>query len=103
MKIKKIDVRDAVVAAQKSLQSMADLMGGHVLDLRLEEVELSEDKSLWVITLSFIIPISKESISNLGIFAAGESLKPERQYKRFEIDSETGQMKSMKIRDLSWT
>jgi hypothetical protein len=97
-----IDVRGAVVAAQKYLQSMADLIGGHVLEIRLEEVELSEDKSLWLITLSFIVPISKDSISNLGILA-GESLKPERQYKIFEIDSETGQMKSMKIRDLSWT
>ncbi|MEH1959359.1 MAG: hypothetical protein V7L05_05605 [Nostoc sp.] len=45
-----IDVKTAVNAAYEYIKSMQDMMGSSLGDLRLEEVELSEDKSFWLIT-----------------------------------------------------
>jgi len=54
-----IDVRKAVVATINYLESFKDLMGSGFEDLRLEEVELSEDKQYWLITLGFTLPRDK--------------------------------------------
>jgi len=48
-----LDVRSAVVAAQKHLASLEDMMVFKIQDLRLEETEISEDKKSWFITLGF--------------------------------------------------
>ena len=47
----KIDVKTAVLVAQNYLQSLQDVMGGNIEDLRLEEVEISEDEKHWFVTL----------------------------------------------------
>jgi hypothetical protein len=57
-------------------------------DLRLEEVELSDDGSQWFITLGY-----STSVDGLGIRSV-------RDYKIFTIDAITGEVKSMKIREL---
>lgn len=59
--------------------------------LRLEEVELSGQR--WMITLSF----TERFEQALNPFAGG---RRDRQYKLFDIDAETGEVKSMKIRQL---
>ena len=46
-----IDIRTAVSAAQTYIQSVQDLMGSSLQNLRLEEAEVSEDRRFWLITL----------------------------------------------------
>lgn len=83
---KKVNIQSAVRASQNFLTNMRSSIG-ELLDVRLEEVELSEDESAWLITLGFIRPSS-------GILTE----QPKREYRRFEIDTLTGDLKSMKIR-----
>lgn len=96
----KIDVRKAVLAAQNHLQSLQDMMGENIEDLRLEEVEISEDEKHWFVTLGFTVPrVKSESVNQLQI--AFSQLNPSsRKYKIFTIDSETGEVRAMKIREV---
>ncbi len=94
-----INVQQAVMAAQNYFKSIKTMMGKPIQDLRLEEVELSEDKKYWLITLGFNHPINTPK-NPLGIPGINEIPKFEREYKIFKIDSETGQVQSMKIREV---
>lgn len=62
-------------------------------NLLLEEVELTEDRKSWLITLSYDSPIQQSALD----IAIG---KKNRDYKIFDIDSDSGLVKSMKIREL---
>lgn len=96
-----IDLKTAVSAATHYLASLQDIVG-NLGDLRLEEVELSEDKKYWLITLGF--DVSTKSRNPLGInFNPEGSLMREtnlltREYKLFKVNSETGEVEAMKIR-----
>lgn len=81
----KISVQRAVTAAENFIRNMRNSLG-NLSDVRLEEVELTEDESLWLITLGFLRPEDN---------VIGE---PKREYRRFEIDAKTGDFKSMTIR-----
>lgn len=91
----KIDVKAAVTAANSYLQDVKDLMKIQLESLRLEEVELSEDQREWLSTLGFDVPIRTNSLANL---VAGTNSIYQREYKLFKVDSETGEVKLMKIR-----
>lgn len=81
-----IDVKEAVKNAREffgSLCTNADLA-----QVRLEEVELSDDESLWMITLSY------------PNFESWDPL-PTRSYRLFTIDANSGRVISMKIRQLT--
>ena len=93
----KVDVKTAVTAANSYLRDIKDLMKIRLESLRLEEVELSEDQGEWLITLSFDVPIKTNSLANL---MAGTNSIYQREYKLLKVDSETGEVKSMKIRSL---
>lgn len=83
-----LDVQQAAHAATNHLVS---LYPQQVLnDVRLEEVELSDDENYWFITLSYL-PATPISLLHL---------QPRREYKVFKIDSQTGRVRSMKIRNL---
>jgi hypothetical protein len=57
--------------------------------VRLEEIEISDDDKFWFITLSFLMkPSGKLDFID------------ERVFKVFKIDSEKGEVRSMKIRSL---
>jgi hypothetical protein len=56
-----VDVRSAVVVASEDFNSLQDMIGDYIEDLRLEEAELSEDKEHWFITLGLIRPVDKTS------------------------------------------
>ncbi|NEP82228.1 MAG: hypothetical protein F6K39_31245 [Okeania sp. SIO3B3] len=88
----RIDVPSAVLAAKDYLQSLPGLFEYKIKELRLEEVELSEDRKYWLITLGFITTTAGEEESFF--------LKKERDYKVFKIHAETGEVESMKIREL---
>jgi hypothetical protein len=95
----KIDVRSAVIAAKKYLEDIQDMIGNSINDILLEEVELSENKRYWYITLSFSRPIAKTE-RTLIPDAISLATKSEREYKIFTVDAETGEVKSMKIREV---
>lgn len=60
--------------------------------VQLEEVELADDKAHWYITLSY------EGVSNsiASSLLVGKSVR----YKLFKLDAESGEVISMKIRDI---
>lgn len=55
-----IDLKTAVHAIQEYVSSIQEMLGG-LENLRLEEVELSEDNKYWLITLGFDIPVKKQN------------------------------------------
>ncbi|MEM9538620.1 MAG: hypothetical protein AAGA60_03815 [Cyanobacteria bacterium P01_E01_bin.42] len=95
-----IDVRDAVAAATKYFQEVRERIG-NLKDLRLEEIELSDDEKFWLITLGFEIVPQNSPIPDIvrdPLFPKIERKESEREYKIFKIDAKTGEVKSMKIR-----
>ncbi|MDZ8258982.1 hypothetical protein [Nostoc sp. ChiQUE01b] len=95
----KIDVRNAVVAAKEYFEGIQDMIGNSINDILLEEVELSEDKRFWHVTLGFSRPVAKTE-RTLIPEAISLATKYEREYKIFTVDAETGEVKSMKIREV---
>ncbi len=87
--MEKIDVKTAVESANRYFRSLAGMIGSinELSNIRLEEVELSDDKRYWLITLGF--DRSDRSI-----------LSSDREYKLFKINSETGEVEAMKIREV---
>lgn len=85
-----IDVKTAVRAAMDYLHEFKELVPAK--GVRLEETEF-DDSGVWLITLSIID--DEEQPSQFGIPA-----NPRRSYKRFLVDAQTGQVKSMKVRTL---
>ncbi|HEY9648141.1 MAG TPA: hypothetical protein V6C88_17325 [Chroococcidiopsis sp.] len=93
-----IDVRYAVTSAYQYFESIKDILGGDQLaDLRLEEVELSEDKHAWLITLGYdLLDKNRSQFEELMV-----PKKPfRREYKLFRVNSETGEVEAMKIRQV---
>ncbi len=81
-----IDVKQAVGIASQYLIS---LYGADIApSVQLEEIELSEDARYWYITLSFA--------EKLPSF-----VNPRKNYKLFKIDGSSGQVQSMKIREVA--
>lgn len=89
-----IDVKEATHIAIETAKKIFE--GQQLLDLALEEVELTEDERYWLITLGF----SLETTVQAGTSIFGASIIPEytRKYKLFKIDTKTGEVHSMKIR-----
>ncbi|MEH2023780.1 hypothetical protein [Nostoc sp.] len=98
-----IDVKTAVNAAYEYIKSIQHMINSSLRDLRLEEVELSEDKSFWLITLGFDIPKKppKSRLEDLmGTSLASTPVLYEREYKLFKVNSQSGEVEAMKIRQL---
>ncbi|MBV9493690.1 MAG: hypothetical protein JOZ54_05560 [Acidobacteria bacterium] len=92
-----IDVREAVHAAVKFAR---EVYGKELIDARLEEVELTEDRKFWLITLGVrlttAVPAALAAVrSAIGgeIVDAGD-----REYKAFRVDANTAEVRSMKMR-----
>jgi hypothetical protein len=78
-------------AVQQAIKIFSELFP-NAKDVRLEEVELSTDGPWWEITLSFV---------PMGLSAFESVLgQANRVYKRVEIDRETGELNSIKIRKI---
>lgn len=89
-------VREAVQRARENATEF--YQDSDISDLQLEEVELDEASSLWRITLGFNVP-NANPMRGLGAAIAGER-QYIRKYKIFNIDIHTGELKSMKIREV---
>lgn len=85
----KVDARAAANAAAEYFKELYPT----VTAFSLEEVELSEDGTHWLITLSFEIPHTQ----SLGIMAFQP---PRTKFKVFKVDAKTGRVMAMKIRKL---
>ncbi len=83
-----IDVKQATTTAREYLVSFFQ----EAEKAQLEEVELTNDKAHWFITLSY------EGVSNsvASSLLVGKSVR----YKIFKLDAENGEVISMKIRDI---
>lgn len=87
-----IDLRDAVQAARQYFANLFSDAG--YVNVRLEEVAISEDRSVWLITLGYDVP----EPMNPTLKALGGMERYNREYKSFEVDAHDGFVKSMKIR-----
>lgn len=65
----------------------------------VEEVEMDDSRNFWFITISFLAKKDKLSSSPLAGLAA-LSNDFERKYKTVKVDATTGEIVSMKIREL---
>ncbi len=103
-----VSVKEAVAKAIEFAQS---ILAQSVLDpvriseLRLEEVEMTKvnGEDAWSITLSMLRPQSPlEQVAAATQLTALLGNRP-REYKTFAVNSQTGQVLSMKIRELANT
>jgi hypothetical protein len=85
-----IDVKQAAQSASNFIVALYS--DQTISDVRLEEVEVSDDEKYWLITLSFLVQ-----------FPGGIVALPvvRRQYKILKVDRQTGNVLSMKIRELA--
>jgi hypothetical protein len=99
-----VDMKEAVRAAFESFHTLYD--GTGVTDPLLEEIERSEDGKSWLVTIGFNATETEppsaldEAIARAkGLAPPGERKKLWRKYKLFQIDSESGQLTSMKAKE----
>ena len=83
-----IDVKQATQKAKEYLAAFFP----DAETVQLEEVELTDDKTHWYITLSYE-GVSHSVASSLLV---GKSVR----YKLFKLEAESGEVISMKIRDI---
>jgi hypothetical protein len=90
-----VDVKQAVGKAMAYLRDMYQIE--QFKDVLLEEVDLSEDNKYWNVTIGFTR--RQESISG-GPMATliGQSSEFKREYKVFQIDAKSGDLRSMRSR-----
>jgi len=83
-----INVKEATDKAQEYLVSFFP----EAENVQLEEVEMTEDKTYWFVTVSY------EGVSNsvASSLLVGKTVL----YKIFKIDAQMGEVISMKIRDI---
>ncbi len=86
-----IPIKDAVTSAIAFAKSVLD--SERTQDMRLEEVEIAKigPKDVWHITLSMLIDRSQLLMMS----------NPRREYKTFTVDATSGEVLSMKIRELA--
>ena len=89
-----VDVKEAVKAAAEYFAQL--YTDKKYSDLLVEEVELSETKKRWLITLSYAYEPPPEA-STLVQFLGKE--RP-RRYKVFEIEAVTGKVTAMRMRSV---
>jgi hypothetical protein len=87
---------DVKTAVREATRFFAEINQEHPPeDVRVEEVELTDDENVWNITLGFYPPGTSMTLAIGGIPVA------QRQYRVLRVDANTGQVRSMKIRDPS--
>jgi hypothetical protein len=83
-------------AAARAVAYFGDVYGSQFGNVMLEEVE--RDDKYWYITLGYDLPPSDNSI--LAAFQRAGGKAP-RGFKVFKIDASTGEVVSMKIREVA--
>jgi hypothetical protein len=90
-----VDVKQAVAKAMDYLEDMYQT--DQFKDVLLEEVDLSEDNEFWNVTIGFT---RRQETTSGGPMATliGQSSEFKREYKVFQIDANTGDLRSMRSR-----
>ena len=91
-----IDVKQAIRAAAAFVAEI--FSDEKLLDVRFEEVELTEDEKTWLITLSLLR--KQKATTGLADAWSDAGGRMEREYKILAVESETGRVRSMKIRQV---
>ncbi len=96
-----VGVKEAVIAAFNFLNDL--YASEELIDLALEEVELSDDEKYWLVTLGFTRQFSKPL--ELATVSPWEAIGPKRtftnrDYKIIKVDASTGKAESMRIRQI---
>lgn len=91
-----IDVKQAVTSATHYLRELYE--PSQLQDILLEEVALSDDEKHWYVTLGFSRPVPSTDPMRALTESILNQKRYQREYKVFQIESETGQVRSMKIR-----
>lgn len=101
-----IEVKQAVKAAYDFIHTLYETE--ELIDLALEEIELSNDEKYWLVTLGFTRVLSKPlekkittpwtSIAEATVPASERQAV--REYKIIKVDATTGEATSMKIRKI---
>jgi hypothetical protein len=99
----RINVKEAVRIAVEYVREL--YAPAELVDLRLEEVELSESAKYWLVTLGFSRPEVQKQ--HRQVESQGQTmvdlLRPralEREYKVVKINAKSGDVQSMKIRQV---
>jgi hypothetical protein len=88
-----VDVKQAVARAMDYLKDMYRIE--QFKDVLLEEVDLSEDNKYWNVTIGFT---RRQETTSGGPMATliGQSSEFKREYKVFQIDARSGDLRSMR-------
>jgi hypothetical protein len=95
-----VGVKEAVQKALIYLRELYSYSDTPLPNLRLEEVEMSEDGTQWLVTYGFTA--AEQDIERNSIFSGlgGTTTRTRRDYKVIAVDARTGEALSMKIREL---
>jgi len=90
-----VDVKEAVGKAMDYLKDMYQL--DQFKDVLLEDVDISEDNKYWNVTIGFT---RRQESTSGGPMATliGQSTEFKREFKVFQIDAKTGDLRSMRSR-----
>jgi hypothetical protein len=99
-----VGIKEAVLAAKRFVEDLyAD---EEVQDIALEEIVRSDDGKAWHVTIGISVPrqpTARESLLARALAPAGsessESFPLERQLKVVAVDTETGHVTGMRIRE----
>lgn len=92
-----IDIKQAVQVAMQAAKEYHT--GQEITNIELEEVEKLEDGGIWAITLGYYVPNINPNETALAVIMQGRR-QYERKFKTFSISAETGEVLSMKIRQV---
>ena len=97
-----VDVTSAIKAASSYFQKIDQALSNEPPEnLRLEEVEKTEDERHWLVTLGYDAPSKVPYVPTLF---PPRTPQPEceysREYKLFRVNAETGDVEAMKIRKI---
>lgn len=84
-----LDVKSAVKTAFDLFKEL--YTSRRIEDVLLEEVELSPDRNVWLVTLGFC-----REVPSMNIMESIGSKKFQRCFKTFHIDAASGQLLAMK-------
>ena len=95
-----IDIKEAIDSAVAKFSELYSKSGYR--DIKLEEVELTDDDKYWLITISYMLPQNEtetalETAASDLLKNLAQMRKYQRDFKTIQIDADTGAFRSMKI------
>lgn len=92
-----IDVKQAVSSASEFFKNLYDV--SNLDELMLEEVAVSDDERYWFVTFGFSHLQRRLQPPESHPLDIIKTYRPVRTYKVIKVNAETGQVRSMKIRE----